>query len=49
MIDAIVDSIDYTKLSNPKLIGLDADTYKLDKHYIIGMAKKLATINGWLC
>jgi hypothetical protein len=48
MIDAIKKSIDYTKATNPKIIGLDADTYKLDHDYIVSMSKKLDTTNGFL-
>ncbi|MDR0650750.1 MAG: hypothetical protein LBG59_05110 [Candidatus Peribacteria bacterium] len=35
-------------MKTPKLIGLDADTYKLDQQYITSMAKKLNTTNGRL-
>ena len=46
--DAITDSIAYEKIGNPKLIGLDADTYKLDQYYITSMSKKLNTTSGRL-
>ena len=48
MIDAVDRSIDKAKISDPKLIGLDADTFKLDDNYIMGMAEKLNTVNGFL-
>ncbi|MDR2191099.1 MAG: hypothetical protein LBP53_08300 [Candidatus Peribacteria bacterium] len=41
MIDAIKKTIDYTKVADPKLIGIDADTYKMDENYIMGMKKQL--------
>ena len=48
LMDAITDSIAYEKIGNPKLIGLDADTYKLDQYYITSMSKKLNTTSGRL-
>jgi hypothetical protein len=46
--DAVKASIDMEKASNPKMIGLDADTFKLDKNYITNMAEKLNTVDGFL-
>jgi hypothetical protein len=48
MIDAVSKSIDKTKATNPKIIGLDADTFKLDDEYITKMAKELEKVNGFL-
>jgi hypothetical protein len=46
MIDAIKKAIDYTKITDPKLIGIDADTYKMDENYIMGMARQLDTVQN---
>lgn len=41
MMDAIKATVDYIKVKDPKIIGIDADTYKLDEGYIMGMTRAL--------
>ncbi|MDR0650748.1 MAG: hypothetical protein LBG59_05100 [Candidatus Peribacteria bacterium] len=43
MIDAIKSTVDFLKIKDPKIIGIDADTYKMDDNYIMGMTKALDT------